>query len=89
MEEQEDGAEGSLCCVKLFEAEVVYAQIVFQFGDSVFHVRTPIVVAPYQLWGIVTIGGKDTECITWHMDQLPAHTSPALTLSLAQPCSFS
>jgi len=46
IEQQQDAAEGCFGSKKLLQAKIIGAQIVFQFGDAIFHVRPAIVVSP-------------------------------------------
>ena len=46
IEQQQDAAEGCFGGKKLTQAKIIGAQIVFQFGDAIFHVRPAIVVSP-------------------------------------------
>ena len=46
IEQQQDAAESRLGGEKLLQAKIIRRQIVFQFGDAIFHVRPTVVVSP-------------------------------------------
>ncbi len=46
IEQQQDAAEGGFGSEKLLQAKIIGGQIVFQFGDAIFHVRPAVIVAP-------------------------------------------
>ena len=46
IEQLQDATEGRFGDKKLTQAKIIGAQIVFQFGDTIFHVRPAIVVSP-------------------------------------------
>ena len=45
-EQQQDAAEGRFGGEELLQAKVIRGQIVFQFSDGVFHVRSTVIIAP-------------------------------------------
>ena len=51
VEQQQHGPKGGLGGEELFHAEAIGAQVMLQFGDAVFHVGAPVVVAPDLLRG--------------------------------------
>lgn len=46
IEQQQDATESCFGSEKLMQAKIISSQIVFQFGDAIFHVRPAVVVAP-------------------------------------------
>src|ERR1035437_8458103 len=46
IEQQQNAAEGGFGGEELSQAKIIGGQIVFQFGDAIFHVRPVVVVAP-------------------------------------------
>src|SRR5512138_1005211 len=73
IEQEEYGTKGCFGGEEFSEAESIRAQVVFQFGNPVFHVGAPVVVAPDLLGSIDATGDEHTEGVAGHVDQLAAH----------------
>jgi len=46
IEQQQNAAEGGFGGEELAQAKIIGGQIVFQFGDAIFHIRPAVIVAP-------------------------------------------
>ena len=77
IEQQQHGLEGSFGGEELLQTETVGSQVVLEFGDAVFHVGAPVVVAPDFFWGIAAASNEKTKGIAGHVQQFATHTVAA------------
>jgi hypothetical protein len=54
---------------KLKQAKIIGAQIVFQFGDTIFHVRPAIVVSPDLFRRECQVADEDAKSVTGNLQQ--------------------
>src|SRR5487761_1073534 len=69
IEQQQDAAEGGFGGKELSQAKIIGGQIVFQFGDAIFHVRPEVVVAPDFFRWQSAVGDEDAEGIAGDIEQ--------------------
>ena len=67
IEQQQNAAEGGFGSEELAQAKIIRGQIVFQFGDAIFHVRPVIVIAPDFLRWQSQVGDKEAEGIAGNL----------------------
>src|ERR1700681_4941708 len=68
IEQQQNAAEGGFGGEELAQAKIICGQIVFQFGDAIFHVRPAVVVAPDFFRRQSQVGDKDAEGIAGNVE---------------------
>src|ERR1700687_900707 len=69
IEQQQNAAEGGFGGEELLQAKIIGGQIVFQFGDAIFHVRPAVVVAPDFFRWQSQVGDEDAEGIAGNLEQ--------------------
>ena len=69
IEQQQDAAEGRFGGEKLMQAKTISGQIVFQFGDAIFHVRPAVVVSPEFFRRQREVADKDAEGVAGNIEQ--------------------
>src|SRR5580693_2136267 len=69
IEQQQNAAEGGFGGEELLQAKIIGPQIVFQFGDAIFHVRPVVVVAPDFFRRQSEIGDEDAEGVAGNIQQ--------------------
>src|SRR6516162_7979062 len=72
IEQQQDAAEGRFGGEEFLQTKIVRGQIVFQFRDTVFHVRSVIVIAPNLFRWQHQVGDKDAEGVAGNLQELPS-----------------
>src|SRR5271165_435430 len=77
VEQQQDRLESSFGGEELLQAETVSAQVVFEFGDAVFHVGPPVVVAPDLLGRVAAAGDEEAKGVVGHLEQFAAYAIAA------------
>src|ERR1700758_4496837 len=83
VEEQQDGAKRRFGGDELFQAEAIGSQVVLQFRDAIFHVGTPVVVAPDIFGSMGQASNEDAEGVAGYVDQFAAWTIAAFAHPLA------
>src|SRR6202158_6579595 len=69
IEQQQNAAEGGFGGEELPQAKIIGGQIVFQFGDAIFHVRSAVIVAPDFFRRQSEVGDEDAEGIAGNIEQ--------------------
>jgi hypothetical protein len=68
IEPQQNAAEGGFRGEELLQAKIVGGQVVFQFGDAIFHVRPAVIVAPGFFRRQSQVGDEDAEGIAGNIE---------------------
>lgn len=68
IEQQQDAAESGFGGEELAQAKIIGGQIVFQFGDAIFHIRPVVVVAPDFFRRQSEVGDEDAEGIAGNIE---------------------
>src|ERR1700693_618500 len=68
IEQQQNAAESGFGGEELLQAKNIGGQIVFQFGDAIFHVRPAVVVAPDFFRWQSQVSDEDAEGIAGNLE---------------------
>src|SRR5271167_2360124 len=68
IEQQQNAAEGGFGGEELAQAKIIGPQIVFQFGDAIFHVRPAVVIAPDFFQRQSQVGDEDAEGVAGNIE---------------------
>src|SRR5208337_2090087 len=77
VEQQQDGLESGFGGEELLQAETVSAEVMLEFGDAVFHIGSPVVIAPDFFWSIAAAGDEEAKGIAGHVQQFAAYAVAA------------
>ena len=69
IEQQQDAAEGCFGGEELLQAKIIGGQIVFQFGNAIFHVCPAVVVSPDLFRRQRPVGNEDAKSVTGNLQQ--------------------
>ena len=69
IEQQQDAAKGRLGGEELLQAKIIGRQIVFQYGDAIFHVCPAVVITPDFSPGQREVGDEQTEGVARNLQQ--------------------
>src|SRR6201998_3728107 len=69
VEQYQDATEGCFGGEKLLQAKIIRRQIVFQFGDAIFHIRPAVVVAPNLFRRQRQVADEDAEGVARNLQQ--------------------
>src|SRR5260370_35711653 len=72
VEQQQNAAEGGFGGEELAQAKRIGGQIVFQFGDAIFHVRPAVVVSPDFFRGPSAVGDEHAGRIAGKIEEFSA-----------------
>ena len=89
VEQQQDGLEGSFGGEELLQTETVSAQVVPEFGDAVFHVSVPVVVAPDFLRRSNAVGDEEAKGVVEHLEQFAVYAVTAFAQPFAATTEIS